>query len=208
VVPASGLTATSRPDAVASATSHPVRLFAAKLAGPPPRYGAGRQAATVEWAEQALEGQPVAGQRALQQVRRRCRDHADSAYPAPADRFARCRDALRSCSVDARAFVDEQIELLKQGDVSALLDQHYHPDAVLLNQRTSIRGRQALHAYFTDYLAVLGDLTVDSIDLLTAAGDAILFEATVTSAPGRVRVYDALVLREGRITHHFAGVIG
>ncbi len=110
--------------------------------------------------------------------------------------------------MEARAFLDEQVALLKAGDVDALLDRHYHPDAVLLNQQASVRGRQALHAYFTDYLAALGDFTVDSIDLLTGADDALLFEATVTSALGRARVYDAFVLREGLITHHFAGVLG
>ena len=34
------------------------------------------------------------------------------------------------------------------------------------------------------------------------------FEATVRSKLGRVRVYDAFVLRDGQITHHFTGVMG
>lgn len=108
----------------------------------------------------------------------------------------------------ARAFVDEQVRLLKRGEVEVLLARHYHSDAVLVTQRTAVRGHDALRGYFIDYLAALGDFAVDSLDLLSATDDAFLFEATVRSALGRARVYDAFVLRDGRATHHFAGVIG
>ena len=108
----------------------------------------------------------------------------------------------------AREFVDEQVELLRQGDVDALLERHYHPDALLVTQQVAVRGHTALRAYFTQYVAALGDFVVNSIDLLSATDDAFLFEATVTSTLGRARVYDAFVLRDGRATHHFAGVIG
>lgn len=108
----------------------------------------------------------------------------------------------------ARKFLDEQIQLLRQRDVDALLERHYHPDAVLVSPQVAVRGHEALRDYFTRYLATLGDFAVNSVDLLSAADDAFLFEATVTSALGRARVYDAFVLRDGRATHHFAGVIG
>jgi hypothetical protein len=108
----------------------------------------------------------------------------------------------------AAAFLGEQIELLQQGDVDGLLELHYHPDALLITQQTGMRGHTALRSYFTRYVATLGNFAVDSVDLLSAADGALLFEATVTSALGRARVYDAFVLRDGRAAHHFAGVIG
>jgi len=108
----------------------------------------------------------------------------------------------------AREYLDDQVKLLQQRDVDALLERHYDPDAALVTQGVAVRGHGALRDYFIQYLDTLGDFVVNSIDLLSAADDAFLLEATVTSALGRARVYDAFVLRDGRATHHFAGVIG
>ena len=108
----------------------------------------------------------------------------------------------------ARAFLDEQVEYLRNRDIEALLERHYHPDALLVTQQTAVHGHAALREYFKRYLEALGDFSGDAIDLLSAADGALLFEATLTSALGRARVYDAFVLEDGRATHHFAGVIG
>jgi hypothetical protein len=109
---------------------------------------------------------------------------------------------------DPRTFVDEQIAILQAGDVDRLLASHYQPDAVLVAGDRTIRGHEALRAYFAGYVQDLGAFSVDSMDRFVADADAILFEATVTSALGRARVYDAFALRDGRITHHFAGFMG
>ena len=53
----------------------------------------------------------------------------------------------------------------------------------------------------------LSPLVVKSTDKFTSTGDSIFLEATVESAMGQARVYDAFVLRDGKITHHFTGVI-
>ena len=45
------------------------------------------------------------------------------------------------------------------------------------------------------------------MDKFVETEDTILFEATVRSQLGEARVYDALVLREGKIDYHFAGVM-
>ena len=63
-------------------------------------------------------------------------------------------------------------------------------------------------AYFRDYIEMLGDIVVESTDKFAETDDAILFEATVRSTLGLARVYDAWVLRDGQITHHFTGVMG
>src|SRR5207249_3266606 len=81
-------------------------------------------------------------------------------------------------------------------------------DAVLISFDVTIRGREALREYFRTYLERLGTLTVTSTDKFTETEDSIFFEATVASNLGTVRVYDAFVLRDGKISYHFAGAIG
>ena len=106
-----------------------------------------------------------------------------------------------------RAFFDEQIAYLQRRDTDGLIDSHYLPDAVLISPERVVRGAQALKAYFRGYLELLGAFSVESVDEFMEADGAILFEATVQSNLGRARVYDGFALRDGRISHHFSGVI-
>ena len=106
-----------------------------------------------------------------------------------------------------RAFFDEQIAYLQRRDTDGLIDNHYLPDAVLISPERMVRGTQALKAYFRGYVEMLGAFTVESVDVFMETDGAILFEATVQSNLGRARVYDGFALRDGRISHHFSGVI-
>jgi hypothetical protein len=45
-----------------------------------------------------------------------------------------------------------------------------------------------------------------SLDQFVETEDTIFFEATVRTAMGQVKVYDAFVLSDGKATHHFTGV--
>lgn len=105
-------------------------------------------------------------------------------------------------------FYERQLAYLQAGDVDELIDQHYHDDALLVSFEVTVRGRDALREYFRRYLQQLGQLEVLSTDKFTETGDAIFLEATMRTALGVARVYDAFVLREGKIAYHFAGVIG
>ena len=107
-----------------------------------------------------------------------------------------------------RQFYKRQVAFLQANDVEGLIEQHYHPDAVLVTFDATVRGRDALIAYFRRYLQQLGSLEVLSTDKFVETGDTIFLEATVATALGIARVYDAFVLRAGKISHHFAGVIG
>jgi hypothetical protein len=57
------------------------------------------------------------------------------------------------------------------------------------------------------YLARLGTLRLKSTDQFTETEDSIFFEATITTSIGVAKVYDVFLLREGKATHHFTGVI-
>jgi SnoaL-like domain len=105
-----------------------------------------------------------------------------------------------------RRFYDEQIALLQQNNTDELIERHYHSDAVLVTFQGIVRGQEALRQHFRSYMAKLGKLTVRSLDQFAETEDSLFFEATVETALGIARVYDAFVLKRGRATHHFTGL--
>jgi ketosteroid isomerase-like protein len=107
-----------------------------------------------------------------------------------------------------RRFYQRQLALLHAGDIDGLIADQYCEDAVLISPERVVQGADALRTYFRGYLDSLGQFSVDSLDAFREAENAILFEATVTTEKGgRARVYDAFSLRDGKIAHHFTGVI-
>ena len=104
-----------------------------------------------------------------------------------------------------KQFYEDQIALLQSGRTDELVEQHYQPDAVLISFENVVRGRAALRDFFRQYRVKLGDFSVVSLDRFIETDDGIFFEATVSSAYGKVQVYDAFALRGGKATHHFAG---
>ena len=45
-----------------------------------------------------------------------------------------------------------------------------------------------------------------SVDQFAETEDTLFFEASVSTSLGKARVYDAFVLRDGKVTHHFTGI--
>jgi hypothetical protein len=106
-----------------------------------------------------------------------------------------------------QVFYQKQLDFLYAKDSVGLIDSNYNADAVLHSFDNTIKGSQALKEYFKGYLEMLGDLKVKSTDKWTETDDTIFFEATVeTGKFGVVHVFDAMVLRDGKISHHFTGV--
>lgn len=101
---------------------------------------------------------------------------------------------------------DEQIRALESGDLDALMNQ-YAEDAVLVRFDKTISGKANIREFMKGYLETLGSFKLISTDKFTETDDAIFFEATVLSDNGQVQVYDVFMLRDGKITHQFAGVI-
>lgn len=105
-----------------------------------------------------------------------------------------------------QALYDRQITFLQANDVDGLIDTNYADDAEIISFDFVVRGKEALRKHFRNYLAGLQGITLLSTDHFAATEDAVFFEATVnTGAYGKVRVYDAFVLRDGRIWRHFTG---
>jgi hypothetical protein len=105
-----------------------------------------------------------------------------------------------------REFYDRQIGYLESGDIDGLMSQ-YHDDAILIGFDLTVRGAAALRTHMEGYLAHLGSLRLVSTDKFTGTEDSIFFEATVDTDLGRARVYDVFMLRDGRATHQFTGVL-
>lgn len=112
----------------------------------------------------------------------------------------------KTVATPGRRFYDEQIAFLRQDSTDELIDQHYQPDAVLIAFAKVVQGQAALKEHFRAYLKMLGTVEVLSLDQFVETEDTIFFEATVRTAIGQVKVYDAFVLRDGKATHHFTGV--
>jgi hypothetical protein len=105
-----------------------------------------------------------------------------------------------------RRFYEAQIEYLVAGDVEGLIDNQYTQDATLVSFDNQIHGNAALKEYFKGYLEMLGKLEVVSTDKFVTTDDTIFFEATVNTNFGQASVFDAWVLRDGKIAYHFTGV--
>jgi len=107
--------------------------------------------------------------------------------------------------MDLRQFYEEQLDLIRNGDVTALVEKHYHPEAVLVTPERVVKGHAALREMFQNYLPSLGKLVVNT-EAFIETENVCLIEAEINPGGQSRRVYDAFVLKDGRIIHHFAGV--
>ena len=105
-----------------------------------------------------------------------------------------------------KKFYERQVKHLLAGNADALVDENYHEDATLVSFDFTVKGHAALKEHFRNYMKWVKIEEVISTDHFTETENSILFEATVRSNFGVVRVYDAFVLKDGKIIYHFTGV--
>lgn len=103
-------------------------------------------------------------------------------------------------------FYQQQVAALEAQDIDALVAQ-YHEDAVMVGFDFTARGHEAIREHLTGYLAKLGSLKLVSTDRFAETEDSIFFEATVHTPLAEAKVYDVFLLRGGRATHQWTGVI-
>jgi hypothetical protein len=102
-------------------------------------------------------------------------------------------------------FYEEQLRLMSSGDIDALLDQHYHPDAVMVTFDGIRRGREELKKYYVDTLKIMGKITYLKTEFFNETEDVIIFKAVITSeGRGTVHADNGLYLRDGKIYRHIA----
>ncbi len=105
-----------------------------------------------------------------------------------------------------KAFYDRQVAYLAEQNIDGLVENQYHPDAVLVSFDTVARGHDALKKHFTNYMGYLGKINLLSTDKFAEIDDAIFFEATVETNLGIAVVYDVFTFKDGKAFHHFTGV--
>jgi ketosteroid isomerase-like protein len=105
-----------------------------------------------------------------------------------------------------RKFYEEHLAFIQAKDFDGLIDSHYNEDAVFTSFYGTIRGKEALREHFRSYLGSLGDTTIQ-LNKLAESEDTLLIETTVNAEVGQERTYNAFVLRNGKISYHFYGVM-
>jgi aerobic carbon-monoxide dehydrogenase small subunit len=106
----------------------------------------------------------------------------------------------------SKRFYERHVEALLAKDVDRLVAGSYHADARLVSARAVVTGHDALREHFRELLSWMTFERVESTDAFVETGDTVMWEATVPSNVGRVRVFDAFVLDEGKARYHFTGV--
>lgn len=110
-----------------------------------------------------------------------------------------------------REFYDNHIEILSKNDVNLLVENDYHEDAVMIlmvgDEPQVIRGKDALKQLLGNYLEFIYRGYV-STEKYSEIEDSLFFEATIRTTSGTSRIYDALVMKDGKIFRHFSGARG
>lgn len=84
--------------------------------------------------------------------------------------------------------------------------EDYSEDAVLTTFDGVISGRDRIVDWYRDYFARHAQVDLLSTDRFVEAADAFYVESTVRVEGAMTHVYNSFVVRDGLITHQFAGV--
>lgn len=106
-----------------------------------------------------------------------------------------------------KIFYQEQLAYLLNNDAEGLVGNHYDVNAQLIRFDRVVTGHEALTVFFKEYIKSLTNFKLISTDHFQETEDTLFFEATASSDElGVVRVYDAFVIKNNKITHHFTGL--
>ncbi|MCU7918181.1 MAG: nuclear transport factor 2 family protein [Candidatus Thiodiazotropha sp. (ex Epidulcina cf. delphinae)] len=104
-----------------------------------------------------------------------------------------------------RLFYQEQLELIGSGQIDKLVEDHYHPDAVIVTFDGIHHGRPAIKNYVMDTLNRHQKVTYLATEFFAESEDVIIFRATVKSeGRGTINAQDAFLMKDGKIFRHIA----
>jgi carbon-monoxide dehydrogenase small subunit len=104
-----------------------------------------------------------------------------------------------------KQFYEQHLLRVQSGDVDAVVNG-YSEDAILTTFEGVITGRDALRRYYQQYLRSHGDVEILATDKFIEALNGFYVEATVRNAGEVAHIYNSFVVRDGKISHQFAGV--
>ncbi|MCH2082476.1 MAG: (2Fe-2S)-binding protein [Saprospiraceae bacterium] len=102
---------------------------------------------------------------------------------------------------------EERVRLLMAGDVDKLVEEHYNDDAIVMAFDFVVQGKENLKEHFKNFVKWVSIKEVISTDKFVETENAFFYEATAVTNYGEGRVYDAYYLKNGKIQHHFTGLI-
>jgi aerobic carbon-monoxide dehydrogenase small subunit len=105
-----------------------------------------------------------------------------------------------------RLLYDRLLTAIAAGDAEALVTACFHDDAVTTTFEGIHAGRDALVAFYRRYLSDHAAVRLIATERFLEFGDQIYVEALLDTPEGPRHTYQAYVVRDGKITHQFAGV--
>ncbi|HEY2667781.1 MAG TPA: nuclear transport factor 2 family protein [Actinomycetota bacterium] len=105
----------------------------------------------------------------------------------------------------AMALHDTYVGYHARGDADGLADDMFTEDARLVTPRLAVEGREQVRSVFRDIFARESGFEPGSVDRITCGDDYIWFEATVSSSLGHRRLYDVMLLSDGKISLQLVG---
>ncbi len=106
-------------------------------------------------------------------------------------------------------FYENHLDLLSKGDADELVEHDYHDDAQMIlfvaDEPIILTGKEALKKQLGDYVKYIYKGFVSS-ERLVITDDSIFLEATIDTANGHSKVYDALYMKDGKIFRHYSGL--
>jgi hypothetical protein len=103
-----------------------------------------------------------------------------------------------------RDFFQEQLQLMGSGQIDRLIDEHYHPEAVMVTFDGVRRGPDELRHYYVERLAKLEQVTGLEVKYYVETEDCILFKTELDAVHEHVHADNALYFKDGRIYRHLA----
>jgi hypothetical protein len=114
-------------------------------------------------------------------------------------------DFKPSDNTKAIEFHEHYLTFHKENNANGLADEFFSEDIHLLTSNVNIKGREAVREMFQNLFAVESGFTPLSVQNITNDTDYVWFEATVKSSLGERRVYDVMLLNEGKVCVQLVG---
>lgn len=103
-----------------------------------------------------------------------------------------------------RRFYDDLLRAFGRGDAEVLVDTFYQPDAILTTFEGIHSGRSELVAFFRQAFHQNANLL--ATERFVELTDSFYVESVMRTTTGTQHTYNSFVVRNGRISHQFAGV--
>ncbi|GAB4285832.1 MAG TPA: nuclear transport factor 2 family protein [Oscillatoriaceae cyanobacterium M33_DOE_052] len=122
---------------------------------------------------------------------------------------------MTQAKTPGQAFFDKHLERIGAGEIDAMVDSDYTPDAVLITffngfddeePPMTVKGREGIKQFFHKYMKTIGSIDVKKIDFtenFDGKEGSIFFQAEFTCDLGLMKVGDAWTMKDGQIFIHY-----